>query len=57
VEIGTEAEQFPEKEYINGTFFAVYITIHASRSWKEMVEGIGMTLLRGPRMTRSEKAS
>ncbi len=24
VEIGTEAEQFPEKEYINGIFLAVY---------------------------------
>ncbi len=24
VEIGTEAAQFPEKEYINGIFFAVY---------------------------------
>ncbi len=23
VEIGTEAAQFPEKEYINGIFFAV----------------------------------
>jgi hypothetical protein len=23
VEIGTEAEQFPEKEYINGIFLAV----------------------------------
>ena len=25
VEIGTEAAQFPEKEYINGIFVAVYI--------------------------------
>jgi hypothetical protein len=24
VEIGTEAAQFPEKEYINGIFVAVY---------------------------------
>jgi hypothetical protein len=24
VEIGTEASQFPEKEYINGIFVAVY---------------------------------
>ncbi len=24
VEIGTEAAQFPEKEYINGSFVAVY---------------------------------
>ncbi len=27
VEIGTEAAQFPEKEYINGIFFAVYEVI------------------------------
>jgi hypothetical protein len=27
VEIGTEAVQFPEKEYINGIFVAVYVTI------------------------------
>ena len=27
VEIGTEAEQFPEKEYINGIFIAVYASI------------------------------
>jgi hypothetical protein len=26
VEIGTEAAQFPEKEYINGIFVAVYKT-------------------------------
>jgi hypothetical protein len=25
VEIGTEAAQFPEKEYINGIFFAVSV--------------------------------
>ncbi len=25
--IGTEAAQFPEKEYINGTFIAVYLTL------------------------------
>ncbi len=25
VEIGTEAAQFPEKEYINGIFFAVWV--------------------------------
>jgi hypothetical protein len=32
VEIGTEAAQFPEKEYINGIFVAVqntFYTIHA----------------------------
>jgi hypothetical protein len=27
VEIGTEATQFPEKEYINDIFAAVYLTI------------------------------
>ncbi len=27
VEIGTEAEQFPEKEYINRIFVAEYCTI------------------------------
>ncbi len=26
VEIGTEAAQFPEKEYINGIFFAVRVS-------------------------------
>jgi hypothetical protein len=29
VEIGTEAGQFPEKEYINGIAFAVYHTAMA----------------------------
>ncbi len=28
VEIGTEAAKFPEKEYINGIFFAVYVCNH-----------------------------
>jgi hypothetical protein len=27
-EIGTDAAQFPEKEYINGIFFAVYKQSH-----------------------------
>ncbi len=31
VEIGTEPAQFPEKEYINGIFFAVQCT--AATSW------------------------
>jgi hypothetical protein len=26
VKIGTEAEQFPEKDYINGIFLAVHLT-------------------------------
>ncbi len=29
VEIGTEASQFPEKEYINGIFLAVPYRVHA----------------------------
>jgi hypothetical protein len=29
VEIGTEAEQFPEKEYINGIAVAVHVKISA----------------------------
>ncbi len=28
VEIGTEAVQFPEKEYINGILVAVYYSAH-----------------------------
>ncbi len=28
VEIGTEAAQFPEKEYINGIFLAVHVHVH-----------------------------
>jgi hypothetical protein len=28
VEIGTEAAQFSEKEYINGIFFAVLVPLH-----------------------------
>jgi hypothetical protein len=31
VEIGTEAAQFPEKEYINGIFVAVYLKLLAHR--------------------------
>jgi hypothetical protein len=27
VEIGTEAAQFPEKEYINGIFIAVHVLL------------------------------
>jgi hypothetical protein len=35
VEIGTEAAQFPEKEYINGIFVAVwYITREHLKQWK-----------------------
>ncbi len=31
VEIGTEAAQFPEKEYTNGIFLAVYSTLKTFR--------------------------
>jgi hypothetical protein len=31
VEIGTEAVQFPEKEYINGIFVAVYSSFYNKR--------------------------
>jgi hypothetical protein len=37
VEIGTEAAQFPEKEYINGIFVAV----HSSRPLSKKKSGIG----------------
>ncbi len=34
VEIGTEAVQFPEKEYINGIFVAVHIFIERwTKNW------------------------
>jgi hypothetical protein len=29
VEIGTEAAQFPEKEYINGIFVPLYLLLHS----------------------------
>jgi len=32
VEIGTEAVQFPEKEYINGIFVAVCYTVSVPKS-------------------------
>jgi hypothetical protein len=31
VKIGTEAEQFQEKKYINGVFFAVYLPVKMVR--------------------------
>jgi hypothetical protein len=33
VEIGTEASQFPEKEYING----IFVALHASRMIRQRV--------------------
>jgi hypothetical protein len=50
VEIGTEAAQFPEKEYINGIFFAVQrpnpksLTGGESRLWHRVKvdSGIGL---------------
>jgi hypothetical protein len=37
VEIGTEAVQFPEKEYINGTFVTVYAFIRGSFCFSAML--------------------
>jgi hypothetical protein len=34
VEIGTEAAQFPEKEYINGIFVAVHASVGKQRILK-----------------------
>ncbi len=40
VEIGTEVPQFPEKEYINGIFLAVWIWVDGIWCWVvEDVEG------------------
>jgi hypothetical protein len=33
VEIGTEVAQFPEKEYINGIFLAVWIWVDGKWCW------------------------
>ncbi len=33
VEIGTEVAQFPEKEYINGIFLAVYYEVETFFRW------------------------
>ncbi len=41
VEIGTEAVQLPEKEYINGIFLAVWI----SRSLFPFLQGEAFTML------------
>jgi hypothetical protein len=43
VEIGTEATQFPEKEYINGIFLAVYV------AWRSNTTTRRHSLLRPPR--------
>ncbi len=40
VEIGTEAAQFPEKEYINGIFFAVQPKHYLSMCLLEEGEGL-----------------
>ncbi len=32
VEIGTEASQFPEKEYVNGIFIAVHVLLRLIRN-------------------------
>jgi hypothetical protein len=42
VEIGTEAAQFPEKEYINGIFLAVYIQITYSVTYIRSIAAVEM---------------
>jgi hypothetical protein len=37
VEIGTEAAQFPEKEYINGIFLAVPVTVCCTVPWSAVL--------------------
>ncbi len=41
VEIGTQAAQFPEKEYINRFFLAVYVVWRYEREGNEMKKGGG----------------
>jgi hypothetical protein len=38
VEIGTEAAQFPEKEYINGIFLAAYDIDNTSKNSRKKVK-------------------
>ncbi len=42
VEIGTEAAQFPEKEYINGIFVAVQ-----DGAWTDLFENLSVNSLKG----------
>jgi hypothetical protein len=37
VEIGTEAAQFPEKEYINGIFVAVWIMMYKGQRYTDYI--------------------
>jgi hypothetical protein len=37
VEIGAEAGQFPEKEYINGIAFAAYVMQAAILAWRVLL--------------------
>jgi hypothetical protein len=39
MEIGTEAAQFPEKEYINGIFAAVWIRLFQVMMVKKLEKG------------------
>jgi hypothetical protein len=42
VKIGTEAAQFPEKEHINGNFFAVWDTLN----WRQGAGSPALSIIR-----------
>ncbi len=55
VEIGTEAAQFPEKDYINGIFVAVwYITIvrHVTGTGSGLLGGIPRVVVQMSALTQ-----
>ncbi len=50
MEIGTEAAQFPEKEYINGISFAVHVTMlsitdYGLRAYSGLTHGLTAILI------------
>ena len=45
MEIGTEAEQFPEKEYINGIFVAVQLREQAKEVFKEQTRALFISVV------------
>jgi hypothetical protein len=47
VEIGAEAAQFPEKEYINGIAFAVYVILYDVTCICKMIGNVLCTLGKG----------
>ncbi len=49
VEIGAEAAQFPEKEYISGIFFAVWDSNHLVHNFRNMrPQHIALAFTRSP---------